>query len=68
MAGKRLVLEIDRQLYDELRDMAAKRGVSLEELCAIALRRQVNLDKAIEPDEVLTELWDNEDDAVYDNI
>ena len=46
----------------------------MRELCLRAIKEQVLKSPdgrtvvPLEPDEVLTELWDNEEDAVYDNI
>jgi len=70
----RLTLDIDPALHRKLKMRAALEGISMRELCLRAIERQVL--KApdgrtvipLEPDEVLTELWDNEEDAVYDNI
>jgi hypothetical protein len=70
----RLTLDIDPALLKRLKKFAAEEGITIRELCLRAIERNI-LEQygdgrvvPLAPDEVLTELWDNEDDAVYDNI
>jgi hypothetical protein len=66
----RLTLDIDSSLHSQLKVVAAKRGTSMREYCLEAIEARI----AEEPvglltaavDSVLAELWDNDDDAVYD--
>jgi hypothetical protein len=67
-AKTRLTIDLNPELLEELKEVASAKGNSVEEFCVLAIKRQLAVGKALEPDEVLTELWDNEDDAVYDNI
>ena len=70
----RLTLDMDPALHKRLKMRAALEGISMRELCLRAIEKQVlnapdgRTVMPLEPDEVLTELWDNEEDAVYDNI
>jgi hypothetical protein len=43
----------------------------MRKICLEAIRRHLEEDerpRALDPDPILTELWDNEDDAIYDNL
>jgi plasmid stability protein len=68
----RLTLDIDSNLHSQLKVVAAKRGTSMREYCLeaieakIAEERLTYLSAAADP--VLAELWDNDDDAVYDDM
>jgi hypothetical protein len=70
----RLTLDIDPALHKRLKKVAAEQGITMRELCLRAIERNVLARYGdgrvvpLAPDDVLTELWDNEDDAVYDNI
>jgi hypothetical protein len=48
--------------------MAASKGVTMREFCIAAIRQRIESGKAIGPDPLLEELWDNEEDAVYDDL
>jgi len=69
-----LTLDMPSELHRKLKMLAARRGLTMRELCLRAIEEQVLKSPdgrtvvPLEPDEVLTELWDNEEDAVYDNI
>ncbi len=68
----RLTLDLDSNLHSQLKIVAAKRGTSMREYCLEAIEAKI----AEEPpqyltasaDPVLAELWDNDDDAVYDEM
>jgi hypothetical protein len=51
-----------------LKMMAASKGVTMREFCIAAIRQRIESGKAIGPDPLLEELWDNEEDAVYDDL
>jgi len=40
----------------------------MRKLCLIALKHHLEFGKALGPDPVLEELWNNEEDAVYDDL
>ena len=68
----RLTIDVAPELRARLKIAAARRGVSMRELCIQAIQREVE-DEDAQPlnwksDPVLAELWDNEDDAVYDEV
>ena len=58
---------MDRDLYERLQQVASKRQTTVQELCLSAICREV-AGEGLSPDQSLTELWDNEEDAVYDNL
>ncbi len=66
----RLTIDLEPALHGRLKVVAARKGVTMRRYCLQAIERQL----AEEPveyltagaDPVLAELWDNEDDAVYD--
>ncbi len=68
----RLTIDLDPQLHGRLKVIAARKGTTMRRYCLQALERQL----AEEPAEYLTaweapvlaELWDNPDDAVYDEL
>jgi hypothetical protein len=62
----RLSLEVEQELIEELKALAARKGKSLNQFCVDLLEQRVEIDKTgyVSP---LEELWDNEDDAVYDD-
>ena len=64
----RLTLDLDPELHARLKAVAAEKGLTLEELCLIALKHRAEFGKAVGPDPVLEELWDNEQDAVFDDL
>jgi hypothetical protein len=68
----RLTIDMERSLHARLKVVAARNGTTMREYCVQAVERQL----AEEPAEYLTaqeapvlaELWDNPDDAVYDDL
>ena len=68
----RLTLDLDRELHGRLKVIAARKRKSMRDYCVEAIQRRI----AEEPGEYLTaaeapvlaELWDNEDDAIYDDL
>jgi hypothetical protein len=67
-AKARLTLDLDADLHRRLKMMAASKGVTMREFCLAAIRQRIESGKAIGPDPLLEELWDNEEDAVYDDL
>lgn len=68
----RLTIDVEAQLHGQLKIVVARKGITMRQYCIQAIERQL----AEEPSEYLTaqeapvlaELWDNPDDAVYDNL
>jgi hypothetical protein len=72
MEKARLTIDVEPALRARLKIAAARRGVSMRQLCLHALERELG-EEDFQPlnwksDPVLAELWDNEEDAVYDEI
>lgn len=74
MAEKaRLTLDIDPALHSRLKIAAARKRTSIRKLCISAIERELGEEPerrylTAEEAPLLAELWDNEDDAVYDNL
>jgi hypothetical protein len=68
----RLAFDVDVELYKELKDLAAQKGMSIDEFCNLTLDWRVQIEKtgylSTETAPLLAELWDNEEDAVYDDL
>jgi hypothetical protein len=66
----RLTLDMEPELHRRVKMMAVRKGLSMRDFCvgAIQDRLALELGKTIGPDPVLEELWDNEDDAVFDEL
>lgn len=68
----RLTIDVSPDLHARLKITAAKRGITMRELCVDAIERQLAQDEVEtlnwKTDPVLAELWDNEDDAIYDDL
>ena len=68
----RLTIDLQPKLHAHLKVVAAKKGTSMREYCTNAIERQLAEEPAeyltAESDPVLAELWDNEDDAAYDDL
>ncbi len=68
----RLTIDLDSGLHSRLKVVAAKRGTSMREYCVRAIESRIAEEPAeyltSEADPVLAELWDNDDDAVYDDM
>ena len=66
----RLTIDLDRSLHERLKVVSARKRTSMREYCVQAVERRLSEESAehltAEADPVLAELWDNEDDAVYD--
>lgn len=64
----RLTIDLDPQLHRELKILAASKGTTMRDLCILALKQHLAIGKGIGPDPVLDELWNNEEDAFYDDL
>ena len=69
----RLTIDIDPALHKKLKKLAADQGISMRELCLQAIEQRLieserlpYLTAAEAP--LLAELWDNDEDAVYDDL
>jgi predicted DNA-binding protein len=68
----RLTIHLEPALHERLKVVTARRGITMRRYCVEAIERRL----AEEPAEYLTaaeapvlaELWDNEDDAAYDDV
>jgi len=68
----RLTIDLEPALHERLKVVTARRGMTMRRYCVEAIERRL----AEEPAEYLTaaeapvlaELWDNEDDAAYDDV
>ena len=72
MEKARLTIDMEPGLRARLKIAAARRGVTMRELCVGAIEREL-ADEDFLPlnwksDPVLAELWDNEEDAVYGEV
>lgn len=68
----RLTLDLPPELHTRLKVVSARRGTTMREYCVDAIEHKLS-DEAPEyitaaEDPVLAALWDNEDDAVYDQL
>ena len=68
----RLTIDLDPKMHRRLKMLAASEGITMRELCIEAIERRLRDDKAdyltAEEAPLLAELWDNEADAVYDDL
>jgi hypothetical protein len=68
----RLTLDIDEKLHLRLKIASARRGTTMRQYTVSAIERRLAEDSGeyltAEADPVLAELWDNDDDAVYDDL
>jgi len=68
----RLTIDLDSGLHSRLKVVAAKRGTTMREYCVQAIQSRIAEEPAeyltAEADVVLAELWDNDDDAAYDEL
>jgi hypothetical protein len=64
----RLTLDLEPELHKQLKVLAAERGTTMRAVCITAIKQHLLIGKAIGPDPLLDELWDNEEDAVYDDL
>jgi predicted transcriptional regulator len=70
MEKARLTLDLDPELHQKLKVLAARRRTTMRKICIQALERQVgganrHLTAAEAP--LLAELWDNDEDTIYDD-
>jgi hypothetical protein len=69
----RVTIELDPELYAELKALAARRGKTVRQVCIEAFERET-LDESsseyliLRRGDPLAELWDNEADAIFDNV
>jgi hypothetical protein len=67
----RLTIDLDRALHDRLKTVSARKRTTMREYCVQAVERRLAEEPAeyltAEADPVLADLWDSEDDAVYDD-
>ena len=68
----RLTLDLDPDLHKRLKVLAALEGTSMREYCVKAIESRIREKKGhyltAEEAPLLAELWDNEEDAVYDDL
>jgi Antitoxin ParD len=68
----RLTIDLDPRLHSRLKIVAAKRGTTMRDYCVNAIQTRVAEEPAkyltAEADPVLADLWDNDDDAAYDEL
>jgi hypothetical protein len=68
----RLTIDLDRALHDRLKIVSARKRTTMREYCVQAVERRLAEEPeeylTAETDPVLAELWDNEDDSIYDNL
>jgi hypothetical protein len=71
-ARARLTIDLEPATHTRLKMEAARRGISMRDLCVTAIERELeeedNQPLTWKTDPLLAELWDNEDDAIYDEI
>jgi len=67
-----LTIDLEPQLHSKLKVVAAKKRTSMREYTVEAIERRLAEEPAeyltAEAEPVLAELWDNDDDAVYDDL
>ena len=68
----RLTIDVDPSLHGKLKVIAARKGTTMRRYCVEAIERRVAEERAeyltAEEAPVLAELWDNPDDAIYDDL
>lgn len=67
----RLTLDIDSDLHEELKVIAARHRTSMRDYCVRAIQQRIQEEDrkdylTAEEAPLLAELWDNEKDAIYD--
>jgi len=67
-----LTLDLERPVHEKLKVVSARKRQSMRDYCTTAILRQLAEEPAeyliAENDPVLAELWDNDEDAVYDDL
>ena len=68
----RLTLDLDADLHGRLKVITARKGTTMRRYCVKAIERQLAEEPAeylsSRTDPVLAELWDNDEDAAYDEL
>jgi predicted transcriptional regulator len=68
----RLTIDLEPSLHGRLKVVAARKRTTMRRYCVEAIEHRLAEESAeyltAEADPVLAELWDNEDDAVYDDL
>ncbi len=68
----RLTIDMAPELHARLKTVAVKRRTTMRDYCVAAIQQRLAEEPteylSAETDPVLAELWDNDDDAVYDNL
>ena len=68
----RLTLDLEPSLHGRLKVVTARKGTTMRHYCVEAIERQLAQEPAeylsSETDPVLAELWDNDEDAAYDEL
>ncbi|MGH9199142.1 MAG: hypothetical protein ACRD1T_25855 [Acidimicrobiia bacterium] len=68
----RLTLDLPPEVHARLKIAAVKKRTSMREYCTNAIVHRLSEESidylTAESDPVLAELWDNDDDAVYDDL
>ncbi len=68
----RLTIDLDPEMHRRLKMLAALEGTSMREYCVKAIESRIREKKAnyltAAEAPLLAELWDNEEDAVYDDL
>jgi hypothetical protein len=68
----RFTLDLEPELHGRLKVVAARKGTTMRRYCLEAIERQMAQEPqeylSSETDPVLAELWDNDEDAVYDEL
>ena len=67
----RLTLDLEPSLHSAVKVLAARRGTTMRQYCVEALEQRIRDEGAEylteEEAPLLADLWDNEEDAVYDD-
>lgn len=68
----RLTIDLESALHGKLKVIAARKGTTMRQYCVEAIEHRVAEERAeyltAEEAPVLAELWDNPDDAIYDDL
>jgi len=68
----RLTLDLDPELHGRLKVIAARKRTTMRQYCVEAIEHRIAEERGeyltAEEAPVLAELWDNPDDAIYDDV
>jgi hypothetical protein len=68
----RLTLDLDPSLHGKLKVLAARKGTTMRRYCIEAIEHRIAEERAeyltAAEAPALAELWDNPDDAIYDDL